>query len=177
MEKTTRKTGYVLLKQSLEIFLTIIASLALPQLFHALGTVTGQEGTFGQLFLPMYLPVLILALRTNAVLGVIAGFLSPLFSVAVSGMPSASLLPFITIELVCFGLFGGLLSNKSWHPFIKIVAVQIASRAVRIVATVIAVYAFGTPSVTAAAIFNGVLMAVPGFILQLLAVPYFMKTE
>lgn len=171
MEKSINK----ILKSSVWVSLSVISAVALPQIFHYFGIISGNGGSFGQMFLPMYLPVLILAFRTNALLGVISGILSPIISFSLTAMPNTDMLPYITIELVCFGLFAGLLADKRWNPFVKILLVQILSRIVRIAATLIIVSFVQSAVITSTVIFNTVITAIPGYILQLLVVPYFIN--
>ena len=175
METSKNNVYTVILKKAIWITVSVIGAVILPQIFHVFGILTEQGASFGRLFLPMYLPVLILAFKAGAVAGVTAGILSPLVSFAVSGMPTATMLPYILIELVCIGLFAGLINNTTWHIFTKIVTVQMASRAVRTVATVIGAYAITGDTVTVDTLLYTLLLSVPGFILQLLVVPYFMK--
>ena len=174
MEKTINKNVRVFFKNALSVCLCVLCAIILPQLFHAFGVLTGTGGNFGQLFLPMYLPVLILALRSNAVLGAVAGVLSPIISFALSGMPTVSMLPFISLELVCFGLFAGLLADKQWNVFAKIFTVQLLSRGIRIITALLAIYFIRNTALTVVSVLNTTIAAIPGFILQLLVVPYFM---
>ncbi len=175
MQKIINKNLYILLKNCLSVLIAVFSSVALPQIFHYFGVLAGMGGKFGQMFLPMYLPVLILAFKSNWLCGIIAGVLSPIISFALTGMPTETLMPFIIIELITFGLFAGLLSNKKLNIFLKIVIVQVLSRIVRIAATLISVYIINNSTITAAAILSAIMLAIPGYILQLLVVPYFIR--
>ena len=177
MENIKNKNIYALLKNSLFICLTVVSAVVLPQILHTFGIAVGLNDTLGQMFLPMYLPVMILAFKTNAICGIVAGALSPIISYVLSGMPNAKILPFIIIELICFGLFAGLLSNKKLNPFVKILTVQILSKAVRIAAVLVSLYFIKSNTVTVAATLNTTLIALPGLILQFLVVPWFIKKE
>ena len=173
MEKSINKSS--LLKNSLSVFIAVAGAIALPQIFHALGIATGAYGKLGQMFLPMYLPVMILAFKSNAIMGVTAGVLSPIISFALTGMPTASSLPLITIELACFGLFAGLLGHRKINPFLKIFIVQLSSRVVRIAATLTSLCFITNASMTSAAVLSSIVIAIPGYALQLLTVPFFMS--
>ena len=177
MEKSLNKNTVSLLQRTLAVLITVISAIALPQLFHAFGVFAGVGGKFGQMFLPMYLPVLILALKTNVASGVIAGLISPLISYLISGMPEAVMLPVIAIELGCFGLFGGLISKKKINVFAKIIIVQVLSKIVRIIATVILSCFMDNIAISVALVFSTTLLALPGYIIQLLAVPYFVNKK
>lgn len=166
-----------LLKYSIYTAISLLSAIILPQIFHAFGVAVGMGGSFGQMFLPMYLPVLILAFKTNAVAGVIAGAFSPLISYAISGMPTIALLPLILIELVSFGVLAGLLSKKKINIFAKILIVQISSRIIRIALTVVLSLFVSSITISALAVWNAFLLAIPGYILQLLVVPYFVNLK
>ena len=174
METTVNKNGYLLLKNFVWITVSVISAIVLPQLFHAFGIATGLGDNVGQMFLPMYLPVLILAFKTNAIAGVIAGVLSPIISFALSGMPNTAMLPFIVLELACFGLFAGLLAKRNGNIFVKIAVVQLVSRLVRVAAVLVVGCVHGTVSAMVTGIVSVTLLGLPGYGLQLLAVPYFM---
>lgn len=175
MEKAFNKNIYALWKEFLLVCVTVLAAVILPQLFHAFGIITGTGEKPGQMFLPMYLPVLIFAFRSNAVSGAVAGVLSPIISFILTGMPAKAVLPFIIIELASFGFFAGLFANKKWNKFVKIFTVQFLSRIVRIAAMLISIYFISNTTLTAVAILNITVVAVPGYLLQLLIVPFFMN--
>ena len=84
--------------------------------------------------------------------GAVSGLLGPLASFALSGMPGAAMLPFMMIELCAYGLFAGLLCNGKMPTLAKIALTQIAGRAVRAAAILIAVYALGNEAVRVSAI-------------------------
>lgn len=177
MEKTRNKYIYILLNRTLSVIFTMICAIVFPQIFHLFGVTSGLGDKVGQMFLPMYLPVLILAFKTNAVTGMIAGILSPVISFAISGMPTISMLPFITIELACYGIFAGLFSQKKMNIFVKIFMVQLLSKIVRILAILILGCFYADIVVSATAVLSSVVLALPGYVLQLLAVPYFVKEK
>lgn len=177
MEKSINKHTHGILRYISAIGVATLCAVALPQVFHAFGVFAGMGGKFGQMFLPMYLPVLILAFKTNAVAGVIAGILSPIVSYAISGMPAPSMLPLIAIELVCFGIFAGLINKTKMNIFAKVLVVQLLSRILRIAATLILGAFISDISITATAALSGLLLALPGYILQLLVVPYFVNSR
>ena len=96
---------------ALRIALTVAAAVLLPQLFHAVGAISGTGTALGAALLPMHIPVLLAGLLYGPVVGVAAGVLSPLLSAAVSDMPTAALLPFMVLELGVYGLTSGFLSR------------------------------------------------------------------
>lgn len=53
--------------------LAIVAAVALPQLFHVIGAVSGQGTMLGVAFLPMHLPIIFVGLIAGPAVGAIAG--------------------------------------------------------------------------------------------------------
>ena len=74
MERTIRKTAINLSKEALFILVTVASAVILPQILHGAGLALGVGGQLGQMFLPMYLPVMILGFYRGAVPGAIVGF-------------------------------------------------------------------------------------------------------
>ena len=60
MEKSLNKVIFKLSKEAAFILITLVSAVALPQLLHTLGIGLGIGGKLGQIFLPMYLPVMII---------------------------------------------------------------------------------------------------------------------
>lgn len=154
--------------------LAVVTSVALPQLFHAVGILSGSGNLLGAAFLPMHLPVLLAALLGGPAVGLIAGVASPLISFVLSGMPAAAVLPFMTLELAGYGLAGGLLYKTKLPVIVKLLIVQLAGRAVRALAVLAAVYLLGVQTVQVASIWNMVTTALPGIVLQWALIPLLM---
>lgn len=66
----------------------------------------------GPTFLPMHIFVLLAGLLFGWRAGLIVGFLTPLTSYAISGMPVLRILPQIVVELSTYGLVAGILREK-----------------------------------------------------------------
>ena len=177
MEKVLNRKKHAFLKDSALILITAACAVLLPQVLHAAGVLLGVGGALGQMFLPMYLPVLILGFKCGAVMGAVSGLASPLLSFSLTGMPTAALLPFITVELICFGAFAGLFANKNWSPVLKVLAVAVFSKLARTVMSFAAIYFISGVKLTPAAILNSAVIALPGLLLQLILVPYIIKKK
>lgn len=160
--------------QTLSTFVAVVAAVVLPQLFHVLGAVSGLGSTLGEAFLPMHLPVLLVGLLAGPVVGMIAGALSPLISFAWSGMPTAALLPFLMIELAGYGLVSGTLRNLKAPVFGKLLLTQIAGRALKAAAILLAVYGLGSQAVPVSLIWNSVITGMAGILLQWSLIPFIM---
>lgn len=154
--------------------LAIVTAIVLPQIFHAVGVISGTGSLLGTAFLPMHLPVILAGLLGGPAVGLVAGALSPLVSFAISGMPAAALIPFMTLELAAYGLVGGLLSKVKIPVFVKLLITQVSGRVVRAIAVLISVYGLGSQSVQVASILDMFITALPGILLQLALIPLLM---
>lgn len=152
--------------QVLATVAAIAAGVALPQFFHAAGVLTGMGTGLGESFLPMHLPVILVGFLAGPLSGVVAGFFSPLVSFALSGMPGTVMLPFMMIELACYGLTAGLLRNVSIPVLGKVVIAQITGRVVRGAAILLAVFILGNSAVSPAVIWTSIVTGIPGLVLQ-----------
>lgn len=155
--------------------LAVIAAVALPQAFHALGLITNMGTALGETFLPMHISIFLVGLFAGAWAGLCAGLLSPVISFALTTllgepMPALVILPFMVIELGVYGLTVGLLARAQMPTICKLLVAQVAGRAVRAFALVIGVYAFGA-TVPVSIIWNSLLAGLPGLILQWVLVP------
>ena len=116
MTNTYAKPKLSVKTQTLATIVAIVAAVVLPQLFHLMGAVSGLGTALGETFLPMHLPIILAGLLAGPYVGAIAGVLSPLISFALTGMPTAAMLPFMMIELFVYGLTSGLLRNAPNCP-------------------------------------------------------------
>lgn len=157
--------------KSITAALAVASALALPQLFHAAGILSGTGAALGSAFLPMQLPVLLAGLLGGTVVGVIAGAASPVVSFLISGMPSAVILPFILLELAAYGLVGGFLSKVKMPVWAKLLLIQAAGRIVRALAVVVAVYGLGSGTVPVSSVWSMVTEGIPGILLQWALIP------
>ena len=130
--------------QAIATLSAIVGAVAVPQIFHVLGAASGLGTSLGEAFLPMHLPIILVGLLAGPFAGAISGLLGPLCSFALSGMPSAVMLPFMMIELCIYGLTAGLLRNVKLPTIVKVLAVQVAGRAVRAGAILLGVNVFGS---------------------------------
>lgn len=157
--------------QTLATLCAVVAAVALPQLFHWMGAISGTGTALGATFLPMHLPIMLVGLLAGPYAGAVSGLLGPVVSFALTGMPNAVTLPFMMIELCIYGLTAGLLRNTKLPTFAKLVITQVAGRAVRAGATVFAVYALGNESIKIASIWLGLQNGVFGIALQWAILP------
>ncbi len=169
--KTIEKPRLSFKAQTLAAIAAIVGAVVVPQIFHVLGAVSGLGTALGETFLPMHLPIILVGLLAGPYAGAIAGLLGPVASFALSGMPSALMLPFMMIELCAYGLFSGLLRNVKMPVFAKVLSVQVAGRIVRAAAILLVVYAFGNESVHVATIWMSISTGIFGIVLQWALLP------
>lgn len=166
--------------QSVAAVLAVVGAVALPQIFHVAGAPFGVGTGLGEMLLPMHLPVLLVGLLAGPYAGLVAGALSPLVSAAMTGMPGAAMVPFMVIELASYGLFAGLLRGVELPKairapwLVKVLIAQIAGRAVRAVAILVAVTVLGRTAIGVATIWTSIAVGLPGLVLQWLAIPAIM---
>lgn len=67
----------------------------------------------GQMFLPMHFVALLAGLVDGPAIGFMAGFLMPLLSTLISGLPSFPMFLFMMTEISLYGLFSGLLRKTN----------------------------------------------------------------
>lgn len=161
----------VVLTKIIAVLAAVTASVALPQIFHAIGVISGTGSAVGAAFLPMHIPVILAGMLFGPVVGFTAGILSPLVSSLISGMPVAAILPFIVVELAVYGLVSGLLCKSGINSFVKLLIVQLAGRAARALAVVAAIYAFGNETLTLASIGEFIVAGIFGIIIQWMFIP------
>lgn len=156
--------------QVLGAFAALVSAVALPQLLHVIGAVSGMGTALGETFLPMHLPIILIGLLAGPYAAGAAGLLSPLVSFALTGMPTSVMLPFMMIELCVYGICAGLLRNVKLPTIVKVLIAQIAGRAVRAGAILVGVHAFGA-AINPDVILTSITVGLFGIILQLVIIP------
>ena len=151
------------------------AAVALPQLVHLLGRITGTDALTGQILLPMYLPVLLLGFYAGPAAGAAAGIVSPLLSFALTGMPAPSQLGIMTAELFCYGLFAGIFAPLRINPALKALAVSASARLLRLAVTAAAVLIFKTDGLSLSGTLYILALGLPGMALHTVTAAYFIK--
>ena len=157
--------------QTLAALAAVVGAVALPQIFHVLGALSGLGTALGETFLPMHLPILLVGLLAGPYAGAAAGLLSPAISFALTTMPRAAMLPFMMIELCAYGLFAGLLRETKMPVFFKVLLAQVGGRAVRAAAILLATYAFGGAGIPVSVIWTSIAAGVFGIALQWALIP------
>lgn len=163
-----------------------ILNLTLAAMFMAVGLLlpflTGQIKHFGNMLLPMHIPVLLCGLICGWQYGLGVGFVLPFFRSALFGMPT--LFPdavAMAFELAAYGAVVGFMYSRSrWKCVVSLyrsmIAAMLSGRVVWGVAKLI-LLGYGENKLT----FNifitqAFVKAVPGIILQLVLIPAIMIT-
>ena len=157
--------------QTVATVLAVAGAVVLPKIIHAAGAAAGLGVIPGEVILPMHLPVILAGLLAGPYTGAVAGLLSPLVSFMISGMPIASVVPLMMIELCAYGFFAGAMSNVRIPSVFKVIIAQVAGRAFYLLAVFIAVHAFGNTMFSVGAAFAGFSKGIIGIAAQLVIIP------
>jgi len=156
-----------------------IHKLVWAAVFLALGLIlpffTGQIPEIGNKLLPMHIPVLLCGFVCGWKYGFLVGFITPLFRSMLFGMPPLLTAVGMAFELAAYGTVTGFLYGRLGKSKVRIyVSLIVAMIIGRIIWGFVSVVLYG---ISGAAftwqIFmaNSLLNAIPGIILQLVAVP------
>lgn len=168
----TTKSSLVLYKTTTSGLLLAIAML-LPFL-------TGQIPTFGNMLLPMHIPVILCGFVCGAPYGAAVGFLAPLMRSFIFGapllFPSAVTMAF---ELCTYGLVSGILYSafpkKIGYTYLSLIIAMIAGRGVLGIASVVVYQIMGSAFSVSMFIGGAFTNALPGIVLQLVFIPILVK--
>lgn len=146
----------------------VCIGVILPTIFHSFNMM-------GNVFLPMHIPVLICALICKERWGTICGFLVPIISSILTGMPPIFPVAIVMgFELACYGFLLPKLLNK-YNIYISLI---IALSLVRVVSCIINFILLGVvPSYTALYTFiiGLFITALPGILIQIILIPIIYK--
>lgn len=172
MENVLKKRIIKISKEAAFILVTIACAILLPQILHGAGVLLGVGGKLGQMFLPMYLPVLIIGFYRGYISGTITGLLSPIISFAITEMPTAALLPYITVELVALGVFSGIFAKIKMPAILRVISAVAIAKAIRLLVHAIVLLA-SSGAIAPSVLFAGIVTSIPGIIIQLAVVTVF----
>lgn len=159
-----------IIAKAITVIAAIAASVALPQVFHLIGVLSGTGAAAGTAFLPMHIPVLLAGLLAGPWVGFIAGLVSPVLSFAISGMPAVTLLPFMTVELAAYGLAAGLMSKTKLPVTAQLAVAMIGGRLARALAVLVSVNLLGGAG-NVIGVWDAAVTGIPGIALQLSVIP------
>lgn len=160
-----------------------IKTMVLAAMFMAIGLLlpflTGQIPQVGNMMLPMHLPVLLCGLICGWQYGGAVGFVLPLFRYVLFGAPPMPVGAAMAFELAAYGAVVGFLYARSrWQCVISLyrclVIAMVAGRIVWAAARMVMVGAASVPFTWEIFLSGAVITAIPGIILQLIAIPAIM---
>lgn len=137
---------------------------------------TGQIPRFGNLLLPMHLPVLICGFAAGPVYGLLVGLIAPVLRSLLFGMPP--LMPTaaaMAFELAAYGFLTGLLYQKlpktPVYAYVSLIGAMLGGRIIWGVVAFALNSALGNPFTLAIFMASAFTNAIPGIILQLVIIP------
>ena len=141
--------------------------VVLPIAFHSIPNA-------GSVFLPMHIPVLICGMICGWPYGLLCGFMGPLLSSAITGMPPIAILPAMMVECGTYGMVSGLMLNlvrtKSTYGDLYI-ALVVAMLAGRVLSGIAKALVFMPGMAMSAWIAASFITALPGILIQLVFLP------
>lgn len=149
----------------------IAASVALPQIVHTVGQISGLGTSLGELLLPMHFFVFLVGLYAGPWVGGVTGVCAPLISFWMSGMPRLQALPFMMVELLGYGLIAGFLYKTKLNSFVKLLIAQIGGRVLRAAAVVVAVGCFEVQGISPLSVWKAIPAGLLGILLQWIILP------
>lgn len=144
----------------------IALGFIVPQAFHLLGA--------GTTFLPMHIPVLLAGFILDAPFAAMVGFLTPMLSSFITGMPPLfPVLPFMVFELATYGFAASLFyRHLKQNIYVSLVGAMVAGRAMAGVAVWLLVAAFAAKLPGPVAfVLGSTVTGLPGIIIQLIFIP------
>ncbi|MBQ2774960.1 MAG: ECF transporter S component [Clostridia bacterium] len=151
----------------------IALCVILPLAFHTVHNA-------GKVFCPMHIPVLLCGLICGWPFGMLCGFVGPLLSSLITGMPLMSLLPSMMLELAVYGAVTGFLMKvvhtKSTYVnlYISLISAMLSGRLVSGIANAL-IFSAGSYSFDAW-ITASFVTSLPGLIIQLAIIPTIVVT-
>ena len=161
-----------------------IKNITLSAFFLALGLVlpfvTGQIPEIGTMLLPMHIPVLLCGFICGKEYGLLIGLILPLLRHALFSMPPINVAITMTFELAAYGFFSGLIYNKLsknlLNTYIALISSMLIGRLALAIAEIILYSINGTSFVFTAFISSAFISGIPGIILQLILIPFIIRT-
>ena len=147
----------------------IACGLVLPMAFH-------MFNMGGSVFLPMHIPVLIAGYFLGPMYGAAVGVVTPIISGLLTGMPPLiPVMPIMAFELCGYGLFTGLIFDKTKKIYLSLISAMVAGRLLAIVGAFIVSLTLAPQVNPIAYVVGGLSTAIPGMIIQLIFIPILIK--
>ena len=145
--------------------LFISLGIVVPFLFH-------QFGLAGRIFSPMHFPVFFAGILIGPWSGAIVGFLSPILSFFLTGMPPPYAVPLMALELPVYGLTIGLFCRYLKAPLIVNLLVSMVAGRIAFALGIFIMGAFVKLPVSFISFLEAsFITGLPGIFLQLIIIP------
>ncbi len=154
---------HMLIKNLVLTALFIALGLVFPSLFHVFGA--------GTVFLPMHIPVLLCGFVCGPLFGAVCGLIVPLLSSLTTGMPV--FFPTgvaMMAELCTYGALTGLF-YKRWNVYFSLIGAMLGGRVVSGIANTLLYTIAAKPYGFSVFLTSAFVTALPGIVIQLIAVP------
>lgn len=150
--------------------LFLAVGMIMPSIFH----LAGPQG--GKIFLPLFWGVTLSALILPKNYTLLVALILPILSHFTTGMPPVPMVYFMVIELIVYGFAASALVKKI-PPIFAIGGAFLISRCVYSLAVMAAALLFHLPAPFSgvAALFGGILLSLPGIIMQMVLAPVLCK--
>lgn len=145
--------------------LCLALGLVLPSAFHFIGA--------GPVFLPMHIPVILCGMLCGWQYGAACGFITPLLSSILTGMPPIfPTAPAMMLELCAYGCLSGLLYRRvKLNIYAALPLAMLGGRVVSGLANALFMGVANKPYGLSAFLSGAFVTAVPGILLQLIIIP------
>lgn len=145
--------------------LFIALGIIIPFLFH-------QVGLAGRIFSPMHFPVFFAGILVGPLSGAMVGFLSPILSFLLTGMPPPYAVPLMALELPVYGLAIGLFYRYLKAPLIVSLLVSMIAGRIAFALGILTIGSFIKLPVSFSSFLEAsFITGLPGFFLQLIIIP------
>jgi len=159
-----------MMKKSFTVNLTgtalcLALGVILPPLFHLVGA--------GSTFLPMHIPVLLCGLLFGWQYGAVCGFIVPLLSSVLTGMPALfPVAPAMMLELCAYGALTGFFYRRlRWNVYPALLVAMVGGRIVSGLANAVFFSMAQKPYGFAAFLAAAFVTALPGIVIQIILIP------
>ena len=170
-----RKALENIMKKNKKVLMMITASMFLA-IAYILPFLTGQISQIGNMLCPMHIPVILCGFFCGAGWGGLVGIIAPILRSCTLGMPV--LFPTavcMAFELGIYGLVSGvlykMLPKKKSSIYLSLLSAMIAGRIVWGIAMFVSMGLSGNSFGLQAFFAGAVLNAIPGIVLQIVAIP------
>ena len=143
--------------------------LILPTIFHTVNL-------SGSIFSPMHLPVMIGGFLLGPLYGAIIGFITPVLSSVLTGMPPLMpIMPMMALELLGYGFMCGLLFKVTKKIYISLILSIVFGRLCSMLGAFILSLTLAPQISPIPYVVSGVVNGLPGIAIQLIVVPTLVK--